>query len=212
MRSRFVLALTLLMGFAVGRAFGDSMAAPQSYTKTTPDEQYVFVMLRPPLEDEDVADALRSTCGQSGLYPNDGSTTALWTVDWYARNVEPLSDGVHLVRRGEWARSAHSEAVAFFAQGRLLKSYTVSDLVSFPSLMPHTASHFWWRSSERLLDAEKRYEIRTRHGERYLFDVTSGEIVRQLRPPRLILTAVGVVLVVGIVGFVCWRRRRRGGD
>ncbi|MFQ5932993.1 MAG: hypothetical protein ACE5MM_11350, partial [Nitrospiraceae bacterium] len=30
----------------------------------------------------------------SGLYHNDGSTTQLWTVDWYAHNVDVSSDGI----------------------------------------------------------------------------------------------------------------------
>jgi hypothetical protein len=30
------------------------------------------------------------------LYRNDGSTTPLWTVDWYAHSVLLPSDGIHL--------------------------------------------------------------------------------------------------------------------
>src|SRR4051794_40464122 len=75
-------------------AFADSPAPPTSYKKLTPDQKYVFVMLSPFAPDREAGRliepyasdvrTIRETYPNSGLYPNDGSTTPLWTVDWYA--------------------------------------------------------------------------------------------------------------------------------
>lgn len=57
---------------------------------------------------------IRKTYPKSGLYKNDGSTLPVWTVEWFAQEVEPLSDGIHIVRCGPWASSPFTQAVTFF--------------------------------------------------------------------------------------------------
>ena len=186
-------------------AVADEEAPESFYTKLTPDGLHLFVMISPypnALERQNS----RITYTQSGLYRNDGSSTPIWTVTWYAHNVEPLSDGVHLVRPGPWASSSNSEAVAFFAKGKLIRSYTVRDLVADPDLMPHSVSHFKWRSYEHLNDHEKTYTIETKHGERYKFDVTTGDISSSFSPILWFL-AVAIILVVGTLGY-WWRRKQ----
>ncbi len=211
---------------------GDSIAPPYSYTKPTPNGEYIFVMISPLSAERDAGSwiedkakeiqVIRSAYTESGLYRNDGSKNPLWTVGWYAYNVEPLSDGIHLVRPGPWASSPKTEAVAFFSGGILLKSYTVSDIVSRPQLMPHSVSHFTWSSSEQLLDEAKQYEIRTLHEEYYLFDVTTGDIVKESRSPSTIVDSVNAYraprwLILAGLAVLCllagslyiWTRRKR---
>ena len=54
---------------------------------------------------------------KSGLYQNNGSTTPLWTVDWYAYRVHIVSVGVHMVRPGPWATGTRNPAVTFYRNG-----------------------------------------------------------------------------------------------
>ena len=197
--------------FFVNVVSADTVMPPISYSKMTSDGNFIFVML---ISEQEASyrryvDELRTIYPESGLYPNDNSLIPLWTVKWHARSVEPLSDGIHLIRRGPWATSSDSEAIAFFSNGVLLKSYSVSDLVSFPWLMPRTASHFRWRLSEHLIEDKKQYEILTKHYEHYLFDVTTGEIISQFRVPRLILACVASTLLALFFLYMWIRERRR---
>lgn len=61
---------------------------------------YVFVMLAPgnPGRDVQHLPEIGNAYRRSWLYRNDGSNTPLWTVDWYAHEVLPSSDGKPLVR------------------------------------------------------------------------------------------------------------------
>jgi hypothetical protein len=61
---------------------------------------------------------IRAKYPTSGLYKNDGSTKASWTIDWYAYSVLLPSDGIHLIRRGPWAKDGSTEALTLFASGR----------------------------------------------------------------------------------------------
>jgi hypothetical protein len=111
---------------------------------------------------------------------------------------------VHLVRPGPWPSSAEQEAVTFFADGQVLRSYRIEELVDFPSLMLHSVSHFMWRWKSSLDDKNKTYHLRTLHGEVYTFDITTGKMTFSFRTPRWILGLVALALVVLI-----WRRERR---
>src|SRR5919201_540577 len=76
---------------------GDHEAVPRRYVIVTKNRKFLFVMLPPPyLRREFEPDKYPA----SGLYPNDGSTRPIWTVEWYSwgRDVDISGDGVHLVR------------------------------------------------------------------------------------------------------------------
>jgi hypothetical protein len=148
---------------------------------------------------------IRRTYNVSGLYRNDGSTTPLWTVDWYARYVQVASDGVHLIRVPSVAATSPSdEALAFFANGRMLHSYRVRDLVDLPWLLPRSVSHIWWTADEYLHfdDTDMTYTVRTNHGEHIVFDVTTGTIIDASHPARWFGG-----LSIGAVLLLVWRFR-----
>ncbi len=198
-----------------GAVRADSVAPPYSYTVASPGGEYIFVMLSPRPVESDAAPwieekaarirEIRKIYSESGLYRSDGSTNALWTVDWYSYSVVPCSDGVHAVRPGRWPSTSRQEALSFFANGELLKSYRIDQLVDFPMLMPHSVSHFMWRASASLDDQNRSYHLRTLHGEIYRFDIRTGRITSSLRAPRWILAA----LVVGSLALFWQRRRKR---
>jgi len=95
--------LAILLNAVPG--FGDSVAPPSSFSTVSANGKYVFVMIAPVRSEEDGiylrpedrkdARTLRAKYHVSGLYRNDGSTTPLWTVNWYAYSVLVAFDGIH---------------------------------------------------------------------------------------------------------------------
>lgn len=209
-------------------AFADSPAPRSSYKEVAPGGQFVFVMIAPSTVEVDVqrwneakaADIreIRRVYNRSGMYRNDGSTKPLWTVDWYAHSVDLFPDGVHLIRHGPWAwlRDARTpdlevEAVSFFANGQLLRTYRVNELIDDPSRVRKSVSHYQWQE-DGLVSGEFEYSISTLDGNRFVFDVRTGELITASRENRvsrwgwwLALCAVAVVAVV----WSLWTSRSR---
>ncbi len=157
-------------------AIADTPAPPRDYTKITENEKYVFVMLAPPERWSQKDPDIRKVYKQSGLYKNDGSTTPLWVVHWYAFGVYPSSDGKHLVRMGPWASSTGQLALSFHENGKEIKQYFIRDLVRDEKKLRYTVSHFFWNSEMRYDDKEGTVLIKTTDGQTYLFSVKTGEI------------------------------------
>lgn len=154
----------------------DSERPPQDYVKETENGRYVFVMLAPERWSRYSTGEIRKTYKQSGLYRNDGSTTPLWTVDWFSYGVYPSSDGRHVVRMGPWAYDVNQLAVAFYKDGRELRAYSIKDLVRDESKLRHTVSHFFWQSSLRYDDKRGMLFLTTVDDRSYRFSVKTGEI------------------------------------
>lgn len=118
----------------------------------------------------------------SGLYPNDGSTTPLWTVEWEG-SACPSRNGRHLVREGSWPNTYDDLAVAFYDSGKLIKKYAISELVRQPELLPHSVSHFFWCQESSFDDEAQTFTLRTLLDEIYVFDITSGAIINSEQIP-----------------------------
>lgn len=199
-------------------AVADTPARPASYKQVSADGRFVFVMLNPFPADAD-NDELRQTYSKSGLYKNDGSADPLWAVDWYCDQVEVASDGVHLVRHGPWPSLSKQpsgpvgptelgqEAVSFFANGKLLRTYSIGELVSDPDRLPRSWSHFRWRESGSLNDVSLEYTLTTKDGNTFVFDLTTGATVsahRPFSPPAWVWVTLGVGAVVAVAAAVAW--------
>ena len=234
-RGRWRIAgLIALAAVATGSpALADSPARPFSYKRVVPGGKYVFVMIAPKTPEEDARPFNEETAAgireirrlytRSGLYRADDATEPLWTVDWYADEVEAASDAVHLVRHGPWpmftrdgsARSGpdgDQEALSFFASGRLLRTYQIRELVDAPGRLPRSVSHFTWREDGRLDDSRSEYTLTTLDGNQFVFDIRTGEIVSKFRAGRV--SEWGRWFVVGAVAAVAgagiaWRWRNR---
>lgn len=208
--------IAIILSLVPSLAFADSPSLPYSHAVPSADGRFLFVMIAPNTLEDDISnwndekageiEQIRNSFIESGLYLNDGSNIPVWTVDWYAQTIIPLNDGIHLVRRGPWARSSADEAVSFFANGIMSETYRVRDLVAIPFLMPRTVSHFTWQSKAQLDNVAKTYTIETKHGEQYLFDVETGKVKSSSSPFPLL----GFALFVGIatVGCIFWRRKQ----
>lgn len=204
MRRVYWLALTLLF-FVPAVAYGCTEPEPYTYTKLSPNGQYLFVMLAPGKE---LAGEVPYTV--SGLYFNDTSTTPIWTVDWYAYAVDVLSDGVHLVRWGDsWAHDTSDEALTFFANGKVLRSYTVGDVIDTALGLPRNVSEFFWVKEETPAFDVNNHTLAFATGtdEKYTFDYTTGVMVSARRPLRAFFTFVAAtILFMALRRFAKWRR------
>ena len=154
---------------------------------------------------------IRSQHPQSGLYRNDGSNKPLWTVNWYAFDVEISSDGKYLARWGPWPLSNnYSElALAFYEEGREISKYRVNELVAIPELLPHSVSHYMWVKSASFDDQNNLLFVETENGEKYTFDITNGAIMDGNRPiPRLFIALAvgGVAMLIYVVLHVRQQR------
>jgi hypothetical protein len=198
---RFLAILAILV--PVSAAFADKPGPPMTYTKTSPNKQFLFVMVSPDSLEEEVkrynedaakkVRAIRTTYPKSGLYKNDGSKEPLWTVDWFRGSVIVPSDGVHLVsveytppskvRRNDPLpkESLQQPALSFFAKGKLLRSYEVADLVDRPEQLSRSVSHFRWMKEHNILDQKQQLEVITYDGNNVLFDLKTGDIVKKTR-------------------------------
>ncbi|TWT87166.1 hypothetical protein Mal64_27010 [Pseudobythopirellula maris] len=79
----------------------------------------------------------------------DGDFEEIWrTEGWYAFEGYLSDDGRYFVRVGPWAsdQEKHTDlAIAFYKDGKLLKSYEVRELIQQPELLEMSVSHYTWR-------------------------------------------------------------------
>jgi hypothetical protein len=134
-------------------------------------------------------------------------------VDWYAFGVEIASDGIHMIRSGWVTHSADQEAIAFFANGKLIRSYSVGELVHDPDKLPRTVSgRLPWRGQDRFDDERMEYTLETSGPNLFVFDVRTGGIVsesRAARPWQGVWWAVAAAVGAGVVAWLVWGRRKR---
>jgi hypothetical protein len=215
------LLATIAIVVSANTARSDKPVPPYSHTTTSADGRFIFVMISPlppeaelkPWNEEWQARIrfIRQTWPRSGMYRHDGLKEPLWTVDWYSLSVLVASDGVHVVRLGPWAGKGdfHEEAVSFFANGRLVKTYAVRDLVRSPDQLPTSVSHYEWEETVRLDDATKTLRVDTRGGEHFTFDVRTGEVIERSADWPFWLQA-GLALAGTVVGLgLLWLVIRR---
>lgn len=155
------------------------------------------------------------------MYRNDGTVDPVWTVDWYAHAVEAAADGVHFVRYGPWpgvARDAplgaalDTEAVSFFANGRLLRTYSIRELVDKPDRLPRSVSHFQWLDKGQFDHVRSEQTITTLDGNQFVFDARTGAIVSESRvgrPVWWVIVGVATGVVGAVLGVWLGRRARR---
>jgi hypothetical protein len=203
MRAHLVIALLPCLMF-VDASRADSPARPGTYKKVSEDEKFVFVMIPPvPLEAElkryneehqKVVKAIRDVYTKTGLYKNDGSKEPLWTVDWYAFDVMIASDGVHLVRYGDWPtleqhlkeknrsitkNDLKQRAVSIYAKGKLIREYSIGQFVENPNQLPMSVSHFQWLKKLRIIDEKNQLEIVTHDQRKIVIDLTTAKVVEK---------------------------------
>ena len=206
--------LAVFLLFLPVSAYADQESGPTAYATASADGKYIFLMFVPGRVPEAEVPLVegRRILGRivavnypaSGLYRNDGSNTPLWTVDWYAYSVIVPSDGVHLIRRGPWAKTLSGEAYTFYANGKELRSYRISALADTAVLLKRTVSHFEWEERATVDDSRHVLAVTTFSKESFVFDYTTGEMLSARRPLRILL----IVSVLGFVLVAAWLIKR----
>ena len=217
-----ILVLAVLLGLTCGlMAFLSSIngyiADPAffySHVTSSPNNRFVFVMLGPVAlspdggwrdEHMEQSRVLQSKYPASGLYLNDGSTTPFWKIDKYSWKVFVPSDGAHLAMPAPWPTAASDEALSFYENGNLSRTYRVRDLIDVPWLLPGGHQHFDWERNISLDDQNRRLSVTTQHYDHYVFDMFTGEIVSARRPSRVVFAVFVVILFCVLVR---WRGKR----
>ena len=216
----FLLAVALILSSSVVHSehLTDSPAPEFDYIQDVGEGHFVFVMLS--IENDPTAygqggavkdEAIRRQYAQSGLYSTDDSTIPIWTVDWYAFQVVLSSDGQYLIRRGPWPFHANYDelAIAFYKNGQEIRRYAVKDLVADPESLPRSISHYMWEKVASFDATSNVLHLETHNGEKYDFDVTTGNNLTNKELPSInvvLLTVLGF-LIFGAV-LVLLRRSR----
>jgi len=194
---RWLFQAFVILAFTVP-LFADSPRPQCSYSTSVGDDK-IFVMLATNVEHDcqssgdqkrNEAKTLRAKYPSSGLYPKD-STNAIWTADWYSFRVLISPDGKYVIRMGPWASSISNEAFSFLADGKTVKTYSVSEIIRYPSTLPSSVSHFEWEKNSSVNFASGTFEVATLEGGSFTFKVENGEILKQELPILPVSTGLG---------------------
>lgn len=166
----------------------DEERVPYSFTVASQSGQYYFKMLPAKREwQENKYVITREAFGVAYTIDEDGNFKELWrTSGWYSFELFLSEDGQYLVRMGPWNGGHEPKkediAVAFYKNGKLLKEYSVVDLVKDKSKIQATVSHYFWldkspgSEAKRRLDRDNVFYLKTIDGIAYQFYATTGKI------------------------------------
>jgi hypothetical protein len=200
----FLLPAIVLLFSCAESSRADKPAPPHTYKELSADKKFVFVMIAPgSVEDElkgynenyqKVVKDIRDVYSKTGLYKNDGSKDPIWTIDWYRHSVSVASDGVHLVRFGRWPvleghfkdkdftitkNDMKQEAFSIFSKGKLVRSFSIGELVDDPKRLSISVSHFMWLEESRINDGKGLFDVTTLDRNRFLIELATGKIVEK---------------------------------
>lgn len=212
------IAFVTILGFMPSPIAATTLGPVRDYMVETDDGQHVIVMLtqddeeykafwfRPRFErDEKIRDIYQ----MSGLYKKDGSTTPIWTVNWYSPVICPSQNGQQLARFGYTPIGDYrSLAIAFYHQGQEIKRYLVNDLVRDPWTLPHVQG--WYDKIECRGNAN-RLKVFTWNNEMFKFDTITGELVEQelgRLESSIQLIIFGEIIAFAFIAYAFWASTR----
>jgi hypothetical protein len=134
------------------------------------------------------------TKGTTRIYRvTDKNDEIVHTFDWYAPQLalQRTDKGILLVRHGNWPRGHQANndelAIAFYLNGKLLRSYSTLDIAGKPDNIIPSKSHYTviethigFRNVEGKMYA---YDIKTTDGRTISFNIDTGEIIPANMPP-----------------------------
>jgi hypothetical protein len=219
------IIVLLVLAIFPGETLADQEGSGFSYRAHTADRRHVFVMLN--REDPAAPEDKDEMFPLSGMYLNDGTASPLWTVEWGGSVYLP-NGGEYIVKRGRWARYSGTygeEAFTFYSRNQPLRSYSAKELVDFPWLLSHTASHYTLTVEEcenspgdgsilrvggseypnngsvRFDEGSRTMAVRTQLGDWLVFDLANGEMVSASRPARMICIAAFTFFLAAYLFF-----------
>lgn len=173
------LVAVLFAGIFSNVVRADSPAAPTPRITASEDGRFAFILT--PGEEDWRGDKSR---GIAYELTSTGELREIWrTEGWYSFQTFLALDGHHLVRMGPWNEGDSPKpddlAVAFYRDGKLLKSHSTASLVRDHSRVVKSASHYQWLAEYPMvprLGWDGDFRLTTIDGIEYRFDVTTGEI------------------------------------
>lgn len=133
------------------------------------------------------------------------------TYDWYSANVyvSGADRKVSIVRFGPWSpgqRASHNDlALALYYDGQILKSYSTLDIAGQPENVRLSVSHYGWYKRRlgyghyALPPSAKTiyaFGIETLDGRNLCFNVTTGELLKDLKRVRSVTSSSSSTNVV----------------
>lgn len=170
---RLCLSLALLLALRVS-------AAESAHATASTEGRYVFVMVP---EGEDA----KAKPAHGTLYEvtASGALQQRWTTSgWYASDLIVANDGEHVVALNAWPEGEEPDntvGVAFYRSGKLVKSYSIRELVKDKKAVRGSLRHYRWlaeHASQQPRLEEKSFRLITIDGMLYNFDLASGAITK----------------------------------
>ncbi len=150
-------------------------------------------------------DQLYARYPRSGLYFNNGATNPLWTVAWYAQNIEVSRDGECIAAQGSFPfvdDDRWTLALVFYRKGREVKQYQISELITNVDILQLGERRRYWFESWQFDDTRNLLSVEmadgfnpppagtlnikvgiTNTGGTYMFDISTGLMVTNLPAP-----------------------------
>ncbi len=197
---RSVSSLILLV-FCCSCARADSIRPAYPYVTASVDGRYYFKMAPAPEHDYDW-----DTHGSGTMFEVSatGQDKPLWNISgWYAFATYVSYDGKYLVRMGNWPPGEPSSkhlAIAFYENGKLVKSYSTVEILKNPDNAPRSVSHYQFLDKTLGFNAyDYKFSIRTVENIEYTFDVTNGKIISEKRIPEVSSNSLGFLRMLSLI-------------
>jgi hypothetical protein len=229
--TRFGCSLLFNVGFvfALAQNANAGLVGDESWREVSADGRFVLVMISPdptevnwlarwPSQQSEVLE-IREKYETSGLYRNDGSAEPLWTIPYhlpvYEVYVSPDGQQVLIVQE-DWGHTISNipggGSLFFYDKDGEIASYQDHEL-TWCWLLKGLANNLMGRSFAECdhahYDSEAlTYTIKTSQSEEFVFDVTTGKIIRRwsLWPFYLGVPLLGVP--AALFGYYRSHRRR----
>jgi hypothetical protein len=185
----------------------DTVLPPCTYQRFSEDKKLVFVMLAPNDKrgveclgrkeaERKEAQEIENNFKDSGLYSVDDTSTPRWKIDWYSNEVFVSDDGQHVIRTGPLPTSPTEEAFSLVENGEIKKTYTITDVISWPRFLPHSASHFEWKKEIMVDNMGGTFTVTTLEGKSFVFNLKTGQLVSKIDHAPF---CGGLALLIGLV-------------
>lgn len=108
--------------------------------------------------------------------------------EFASKNAFISNDGNHVVVVDDWSMYPITKSLPlleFYKEGELIRKYTMGELLCSVYSITSSSSHFWWFDAGVFLPEHQTYSFTTFELNRYLFDITTGNIVSKTLHPSV---------------------------
>ena len=194
-------AILTLVTLCCSCARADSIRPAYPYVTASVDGRYYFKMVPDPKHNLEW-----DTHGSGTMFEvsADGQDKPLWNISgWYAYATYVSYDGKYLVRMGNWPPGEPSGkhlAIAFYENGKLVKSYSTVEILKNPANAPKSVSHYQFlKETIGFKSYDYNFRIKTVENIEYTFDVTSGRIVSEKPVSEVQPSSLGFIRMLSII-------------